>query len=309
MPPVDWAIIQSLLLKIVLPSFGVGLGILAAAVFATRSVTARSVAASLAFVGALAIGNFRAELVPFFAVQYAVERSENQESGLHGSVPFQWEFETGWYSLFSVVVIAVLAEAIIDWRLRHKLRRGFAAILAAIVAVLLAVWVTPSDMRTSLPWTVGLLAAVFLLNTLALRHAGQFQYGHCVPLFVAVVWGGSATGVAVLAHSARFADLAMLLSCSIAAVGIMQLIARQRWTSFFSGPATFVPGLILGAALNTYSEIPVASFVLVAVAPAFLTLLRLPRLRNWCESRPVTLAIAFVVPCVIAVGLAMRAEL
>jgi hypothetical protein len=101
----------------------------------------------------------------------------------------------------------------------------------------------------------------------------------------------------------------MLLGSSLAGAGFVMALARVQPKAIFAGPACFVPALMLGAQQNTHSDIPVAAFALIASAPLWLGILYLHKVRNWIESRPIFVMIWFLIPCSVAVGLAMRAEL
>jgi hypothetical protein len=83
----------------------------------------------------------------------------------------------------------------------------------------------------------------------------------------------------------------------------------QNISVLFSAPAIFLPGLLLGGAVNTFSEVPVTAFVLAAFAPCALWLVFLPPIRRWpLRFQAAAAVIAVLVPCATAVTLAMRAE-
>jgi hypothetical protein len=310
MPPLDLSIIQSLLLNLVIPSVLVGILFSTAAYSSTKSENLRSIAASFAFLASLFAGNFRNDLVPNIAIHFATVSNDQPATETVQNTSRVWEFETGWYSLLTVAVIAVMAETFSNCWLRYKsFSLRLTAILVAAVCIIISIWITPWDLLSSKPWTGFLMAAVIMCNTISLRHVGRTPLGYAVPLMIAVIWGGSAIAVSVLSHSARFADLAMLLSCALGAVGIVNFIARQRATSFYAGPSTFIPGLMLACALNTYSDIPMASYILIALAPACLVVMRIPKLHAGTGFRLFVMIIALMIPCATAVGLAVQAEL
>jgi hypothetical protein len=191
--------------------------------------------------------------------------------------------------------------------LRQKIR--WASVAAVLAAIAISIWVIPWDLLSTKPWTAGLMAMVILMNTITLRQFGNSTYGHAVPLMTAIIWGGSTTALAVLSHSARFGDLTMMLGCALTAVGIVNWIAHQKLVTFYSGIVAFISGLMLETPLNTYSDIPVASYVLVAVAPGIMAINFIPRIRRWTDARPIAIALMPMIVCAIAVGLAARAEL
>ena len=100
-----------------------------------------------------------------------------------------------------------------------------------------------------------------------------------------------------------------MLTATLAGVGLVAAWRKVNLAAIFAGPAIFIPALVLGGAANTFSEVPMASFIMIALAPVAEWSLRLPPMRRWVE-RPLN-AVAVVVillPCVVAVALAMRAE-
>jgi len=312
MPPLEWSIVQSTLLSLVVPTFGVAAFVMALACWLIRSERYRSAAASIALIAGLSAGlgmqNMKGELIPFLAVQRVNPTIDQEEIPVATKSSSSWEFETGWRSLFAVPVAAVLAEIAIELTLLQHSRFRSAAIASGLMAMICAIGLTPWDLSSSRPFVCGLMAMVILFNWTTLRLVGQMHFGPCIPLIMAIVWGGCATVVVVLSHSARFADLGILISCALSGVGLVAIIKWQRLKTVFAGPAAFIPGLMLADRLNTYSEIPVASFVLVALAPGLFFGLHLAKVRTWFEARPIVLAIAFLIPCVVAAGLAIRAE-
>ena len=79
--------------------------------------------------------------------------------------------------------------------------------------------------------------------------------------------------------------------------------------ALFTGPAVFFPALMLGGATSTFSEVPWANFILIALVPCLLWSLCLPPMRHWSGRALVTAAaVAVLVPCAVAVILALHAE-
>jgi hypothetical protein len=99
------------------------------------------------------------------------------------------------------------------------------------------------------------------------------------------------------------------MSATLAGIGLIATIRKLELTPIFAGPAVFFPALMLNGAESTFSEVPVASFILVAVAPCALWCVSLPPMRSQ-PGRALTVAttIAILIPCTVAVALAMRAE-
>jgi hypothetical protein len=67
LPP--WPVVQSMLLSVVLPGFGVAAGLLAAVCAATSSVQVRLIGGAVALMGGLAAGNFASSLLPWWSLE------------------------------------------------------------------------------------------------------------------------------------------------------------------------------------------------------------------------------------------------
>ena len=103
--------------------------------------------------------------------------------------------------------------------------------------------------------------------------------------------------------------MAVLLTATLTGLSLIATLRRLDVAALFAGPAVFFPALLLGGAVNTFSEVPAASFILVALAPCLLWSLSLPPMRRWSGRNLAAVAIVLVlIPCVVAVVLAMRAE-
>lgn len=172
-----------------------------------------------------------------------------------------------------------------------------------------AFWLTPVSPLLSRLGCFALLFAVSALNGEALRRIGIRSCGNRAPLALIIPWGAAAAAVLIHAHSARFCDLAVLLTATLAGSGLMAVRWKLDVAALFAGPAIFFPALMLGGAANTFSEVPLASFILIALAPCALWSLRGPPMRHW-SGRALAIAalVAVLVPCAVAVALAMRVE-
>ncbi len=285
MPPLPpWPLVQSLLVSLLLPSFVAGGVLMAGIGRVTPSARARMAGTALALAAGLAAGNFFRELLPW------------------GSL------EPGWSSLFPASlltlgggVFALLFSARAGGRWELPIRVGTAALGAA--------WLTPGGPILMRLGTVLLLAAVTVLNWEALHRLGNKGVPPSPLLALVIPWGGAAAGVLIYAHSARFSDLAVLMTSSLCGVGAVAILRKLDLMGVCGAPALFFPALLLGGATNTFSEVPNASFALVALAPCALLLLRVPPLRHWSGStHPAAPVVALLVPCAVAIVLAMRAE-
>lgn len=282
LPP--WPVVQSMLLTVVLPGFGIGAGLLAGVCAATRSETVRWIGGALALAGGLALGNFTRGLLPW------------------------WSLEPGWPSLFPATfaavgggVIAALASSTRGWRWGVALRFTTAAGCAF--------WLAPAGpLPARLGWFV-LLFAGSSLHWEAFRRHGSSSLGRGALPMLAIPWGAAAATVLIYAASARFCDLAVLFSATLAGVSLVAILRRLDVTALFGGPAVFLPALMLAGMTNTFSEVPAASFILVALAPCALWSLHLPPLRHWSgRALGAAAVVAVLIPCAVAVALALRAE-
>jgi hypothetical protein len=282
LPP--WSVVQPMLLAVVLPGFAVGAGVLAGVCALTRSETGRLIGGAAALAGGLAVGNFTRGLLPW------------------------WSLEPGWPSLFPATVVAlcgVVVAVVADSRANGRLGLGLRIIAVAGSAW----WLTPAGTLWPRLGFFALMVVGVVLNWEAFRCRGGRSLGRNSLLLVTAPWCVAAAVVLIHAHSARFCDLAMLLAAAIAGVGFVASLRKLDIVSIFAGPAVFVPALMLAGGTNTFSEVPAASFILVALAPSALWSLQLPPMRRW-SGRALAAAgvVAVLIPCAVAIILAMRAE-
>ncbi len=282
LPP--WPEVWSMLLSVVLPGFVAGAGLLAVVCAATRSETGRLIGGALALAGGLALGNFTRGLLPW------------------------WSLELGWPSLFPATlaaicggIIAALASSARGWRWELALR--------LITSACCAFWLAPSGTPLTRLGFFALLFAASALNWEVFRRSRVQSLGHSALLALTIPWGIAAAAVLIHAHSARFCDLAVLQTATLAGLGLIAVRWKLDVVALFAGPSIFFPALMLAGAANTFSEVPASSFILVAVAPCALWSLSLPPMRRWSgRARVAAAIIAVLIPCAVAVAFAMRAE-
>lgn len=307
MPPIpEWSLIQSLLLQLVLPA-----GAAAAVAFLALRFIPRlnRAAVPLGVAVGLVAGNFGRGLVPFDALEF----------GWPGLVYAALIPLVG----IGLMMAAVLADA------KPKARRtafGF-SLLLILAGVLLA---TPSDVP--LPWlTAGTpdeaaspppaspwpqLMALPVCGLLVLGIYGSLRetlsraWPRAGLPITGAIWGGGCMTLLLYAHSARFADLAMLMAVPLVAVGLLNRLGKPvDDRAAVAGASVFFPGLMLAGWLNTFSEVPAVCFALVGLAPLILGMWLIPPLRRRLDGRGKWLAVAtLVVPIAVAVGVAMRYE-
>jgi hypothetical protein len=154
-----------------------------------------------------------------------------------------------------------------------------------------------------------LLFAASMLNWEAYRLHASRCLGRAAFLVLPALWGGAAATILIHAHSARFFDLAVLMSAALCGIGLIAMIQKLETPPVYAGSALFFPALMINGADSTFSEVPIASFVLAVLAPCALYALSLPPLQRLpSRALPFAALIAILIPCGIAVALAVRAE-
>lgn len=283
LPP--WPIVQSLLLTVVLPGFGSGAGLLAAVCASNRSETGRLIGAALALAGGLALGNFTRGLLPW------------------------WSLEAGWPSLLPATLVALGGGVGVALVAGRSIAGPKALVLRMIAAAGCAWWLTPTTPPSSrLGWFL-LLFVGSVFHWEAFRCVALPSLRERAVVALSIPWGMSAATVLIYAASARFFDVAVLLTSTLAGVGIIAAWRKLDAAVLLAVPTIFLPALMLAGAMNTFSEVPVVSFILVALAPCALWTLRLPPLAGGSErARALAALAAITIPCAIAIALAMRAE-
>ena len=152
-------------------------------------------------------------------------------------------------------------------------------------------------------FVVGSLALWFALDRLA--ECGNPAEALALPALVALLGGG----VFLYAHSASFMDMATILGSALLGVAVVaggvKVDARGAIPTFVG----LFPGLLLSGRALTTSEVPAASFVLVAVAPLTLLPWAVPRLSRRTGPWPRVLRfVSVLTPLVVALILAGRVE-
>jgi hypothetical protein len=180
-----------------------------------------------------------------------------------------WKPATHWQWLPYAMLGAALAGACTSLT-----RAKWARLPVSLTLAIAAGWVLVPDWESLAPsrtvhlaaFTVYVLLLASLLEPLAARLAG--------PLLPATTWATmtSAAVVLALAGSLRFAQAASAGSAAMFGVTLVGL--WQRETNHIRGAslvfAVMSAGLMLAGRLHSFSDVPVASYVLVPVAPLLL---------------------------------------
>lgn len=323
MPPLPpWEVIRDQLLYLIAPSL-VGSLIVLVVVFCWRWT--RPAAIPLAILTGLALSNIPEQRLDW------------------------WSLDPSWYSLFPATALCLIVGAVTmmvsDWLSKvmsspefSPSQRWWPVVVGLGVnswAILAAgLWLAPADLKWGAatipqPMAGGLLGGVMLSLAALLSIVWNVAAGRFAHLLLGLIWGGAVCVVLIHAHSLRFTELAIALSCALVGTGIgIYLMTRlvpgtcalphSGSTSIFagvkdlgnwSGPAVFFPALSLGAATNTYSDLPVATFALIGLAPAGLALFLIPLLWPHCSHRRMIWAtLVLAIPGALAVAIAVSTE-
>ena len=218
------------------------------------------------------------------------------------------------YTVFLLLlglVTQLLADAADRFESLKSYRTGFTAAKWPTRAVMLALGagpVIPADPgfdRTQFYalFVVGSLALWFTLDRLA--ECGS-------PAEMAALQGVTAllaSGVMLYAHSAKFMDMATILGSALLGVAVVAGSARVDARGAIPAFVGVLPGLLVSGRALTTSEVPVASFVLAAVAPLALLPWLVPNLSRRTGPWPrVVRCVSVLAVLVAALVLAGRVE-
>lgn len=184
--------------------------------------------------------------------------------------------------------------------------------LQLVIALLAAWFLVPdwSDIVLQRPLYLAALAGTLFLLSVSLDALVSRIPDASVPLSMFVT---AAAGAIVLALSGnmKFAHLGGTLASGN--LGCALIWAFGRWKPRFQGAVPGVTvllgGLMFAGYVNSFSDVPAVSYLLVPVAPLALSVCLLPPVRNWPRSRRLMLqAVVVLVPLTASVVLALQAE-
>jgi hypothetical protein len=302
LPP--WPVIEELLLKLILPAFGASAALFVLTCFSTRSSALRMIGGAAALVAGLAAGNYFRDLLTWWPLDPAAIAAANDDPS---AVPW-WQVERTYPALLPATVLA-LCGGVAAAVLSPRTHRGMGLAIWLFTASGCALWLTEVFPPWSFPATLAVVFAAMVLNWKAVLQIGRIRTGRIALPVIAAGWGGTAATVLIFAHSAKFSDLAALLTAALLGTCLIAMIWNQNSAVYFAAPAVFFPALMLGGAVNTFSEVPPIAFALVAFAPCALWLVHLPRIRRWpLRFQALAAVVAVMIPCAAALILTMRAE-
>ncbi len=226
---------------------------------------------------ALAVKFFPSRWQPLgLALAVCLGMAAGNTPALRQTLPFLPE-DTGWPWLLPSAGVALLAGGV-----RYSLGlTPYTALLVNIGVVLLAARRLFAEEMLTLAWVLPFLILVCAAAYVLARTAGR-KPSAIPPASWGAILAGGAAAVSILTHSGRFADAATLLSAALMGVALVAL-----WRPLDASPLSLATSLFVSSvmllgydATSTFSEVPRASFLLVAGAPLCLLFTELPRVRD-----------------------------
>jgi hypothetical protein len=182
----------------------------------------------------------------------------------------------------------------------------WAARVAAVLVV--AAGLTPAAAAAEYPWLKPALAAAMLAVWVALDGVARDGAGSEVAAYLAAAFF-AAGAVLLYAHSARFMDLAVMCGCAAAGVAVAAFPTRADASGAVPLGVVGLPVLALNGRFLTDSQVPLASFWLVGLAPLALLPFLLPVVARQPRWVIIPLrALLVLAPLVAAVVLAAQHE-
>ena len=219
--------------------------------------------------------------------------------GIEGRLPLPPREGTQW--LFYLAIAAFVMEGVLflPAQLRLFARLALAVVIPRLIlnAKFKYTWGTLEE----LIWWACLAAAIFFFFTSVEKGTTLLPTGAAQPFVFFGIAGGSAL-ILALSGSMRLAQHAGVLVAMLAAVWIAMLLLPRFFGTAAALPDSFMPAvayLLVGLWLNGYfyAEVPAASAVLLAVAPAMAWVGR-------GKSAPIQIA-CIALPVIIAMGIAV----
>lgn len=259
-----WSILQPLLLEIILPGVAASAATLLLLALVSRwlalSAKWRFWQAPLAVAAGLVAGNFYRQDIPY------------------------WSLEHDFYSLIPASLALLVFSTIAQWH-REAQRPWLSLLAQAGGAMLAAWWMTPPEVPGSRWLGMGLLFAAIRGNEFALTRSWNDSVGRAGPALLATIWGGAAAAMLLaFVHAMRYFDLAAIFSSALLGVGVVLPFTQLNARAAYAPSALFFPAMMLIAQLSAYTDVPLASFLLVGVAPCAL-LFALPELAGLLETK------------------------
>ena len=136
-------------------------------------------------------------------------------------------------------------------------------VAAALAATILLV--SPAN-HSEASWLAPVFALVLVAEWELVETVGRQSPGGMLPLSLAIVFGAAAV-VILHAHTARYADSALILAACCLGITITAALRHGDASGLAPIAAVAVPGLVLVVRSQTESLIPIAGFAAIALAP------------------------------------------
>jgi hypothetical protein len=175
--------------------------------------------------------------------------------------------------------------------------------------VIVSGWLTSGKANENVQWLWPAVAAAMLviwvpLDGLANDEKGAESAGYLFAIFIV------AAVVLLYAHSARFTELAVIISSGLFGVALIACMSNSDVSGAIPAGVAFLPGLLIAAGPSlAENKVPAASFWLIALAPVLLIPFLHPSLAaKESVAFRVLRFVLIVVPLVVAVVLASQHE-
>jgi hypothetical protein len=314
LPP--WSEVWSVLRHLIAPALAASLSLM----FLVRGLGGQrlaSFAAALAIAGAVCAGNYYRE-----AISWRIDGERALTIGDMGTV-LGWSLESkpapaedgpaipslplvpSRYWLPWLAGLAMVIELLV--RL-PRVPPGVAWMTRTVAALFAGRLLTPGDLRSDLPWSSWAFGAIILTEWAVLAALTCRWKDGVIPTAVLLTFGAGAV-VILYAHSGRLMDMALMASVAFTGPALVACFLPGDTGAAMPAAAIVLPGLMFSAQQETFSEVPLRSFLLVGLAPLALMPLLLPFLgrqkgwRHWLPALVLVLA-----PATLALILAVQKE-
>ncbi|MDB5312023.1 MAG: hypothetical protein JWO38_6225 [Gemmataceae bacterium] len=168
-------------------------------------------------------------------------------------------------------------------------------------------WLVPTP-AAGLVWVRPVLAAVMLIEWAALDGIARSGAGGQVAAYLSAIFFAAAA-VLIYHHWSGAMEMAVVLGCAFFGVAVAAGAGKADASGAIPAGVGFLPGLLLNGRFQVDSQVPLASFWLVALTPLVLTPFLIPRLnrQNGWLARTVRAAVVLI-PLVVAGVMAAQHE-
>jgi hypothetical protein len=219
----------------------------------------------------------------------------------------QWVPEAvGWTWLLWATLAALATDVVARM---PRVPPGLGWSLRGMVSAQAGWLLTPVGLRDAYFWSPITLGAVVLAEWAILAELGRVDRRGLVPLILALAANVGAL-VLIYAAEARFSFVAMVLLAVLGGLGIVALALGRATNGVAAATAVLLPGLMLSGQQDTFSDVPVACFALVALSPLALAPSLLPAWRRYQKKGLWALQLVLVLlPLIGALALAAQTGL